>query len=254
MPSGCVVSRHWAERLRVANINESDVAKPVTIVLPFYQAHEFLNTHIETWCHYPETVRKHLSAIIVDDGSPRPAPVITEHPFPIRQFRIEVDVPWNWLAARNIGANYAAPDSWLLLTDMDHILPADTAEALVMGQHDPNFVYAFSRREHTGHAIHPHSASFFMTRRMFWNIGGYDERLAGVYGTDGTYRKRAMAVAPFKLLPQELIRYEYVADSSVTQFERKTPAMRDERRQRFATVPPGSRPKVLSFPFHEVTA
>jgi hypothetical protein len=51
-----------------------------------------------------------------------------------------------------------------------------------------------------------------------------------------------------------LIRYEYVADSSVTTYERKTPAMREQRRQRFASVPHDGRPKVLSFPYHEVTA
>lgn len=248
----CVVAKLWSRALPLANIHRTDVAKPVTIVLPFYQAHAFLNTQIATWCQYPEAIRQHVTAIIVDDGSPIPAPVIRVQPFPIRQFRIEVDVPWNWLAARNIGAHYAH-DGWLLLTDMDHVVPADTIDALVMGKHDPNVVYTFSRREHTGLAIHPHSASFFMTRKLFWTIGGYDERLSGVYGTDGTYRKRAMAYAPFKLLPDELIRYEYVADSSVTTYERKTPAMREQRRQRFAIVPQGAPPKVLSFPHREVT-
>lgn len=182
MPLGCAVGKPWSVLLPTANVKPSLVAKAVTIVLPFYNSHEFLKTHFETWWDYTEAVRQHLSAVIVDDGSPMPAALPTERPFPIRLFRIELDIPWNWLAARNIGAHHAS-DGWLLLTDMDHVLPESTAHGLINGRHDPNVVYAFSRREHTGLAIHPHSASFFMTKKMFWNIGGYDERLAGVYGT-----------------------------------------------------------------------
>jgi hypothetical protein len=214
-------------------------------VLPFYQAHEFLQTQFASWSLYPEAIARHISAIIVDDCSPEPMRLPDYRPFSVRAFRIEQDIPWNWLAARNIGAHYAS-DGWLVLTDMDHIVPVATMTSLVTGKHDPNVVYVFSRREHTGIAIHSHSASFFMIRKLFWTIGGYDERLSGVYGTDGTYRKRAMAYAPFKLLPEELIRYEYVADSSVTTYERKTPAMRELRRQRFAIVPKGAPPKVTA--------
>lgn len=251
MPSGCAVGRPWSVLLPAATVKPALVAKSVTIVLPFYNSHEFFKTHMETWWNYPEAIRQYLSAVIVDDGSPVPATLPEVLPFSMRLFRIEVDIAWNWLAARNIGAHYA-PDGWMLLTDMDHVLPEATSYALINGRHDPNVVYAFSRREHTGQAIHPHSASFFMTKKMFWAIGGYDEALAGVYGTDGSYRKRVASAAAMKLLPQELIRYEYVADSSVTTYERKTPAMREARRKRFASVSPGAPPKVLSFPFHEV--
>ena len=76
------------------------------------------------------------------------------------------------------------------MTDIDHVLPASTAQALIYGQHDPKVVYAFSRIEHTGEKVNPHSASFLMTKKMFWKIGGYDEELSGHYGTDGDYRRR----------------------------------------------------------------
>lgn len=247
------MGKPWAAEHKTVKVENGMKAKTFTIVLPFYEAHEFLKTHLGTWGKYPKPIRDHLSAVIVDDGSPVPAPVIYEmaKPFPIRQFRIEIDVPWNWLAARNIGAHHA-PEGWMLMTDMDHVLPVETAHALIYGQHDPSIVYAFSRREHTGEKVNPHSASFFMTREMFWRIGGYDERLSGVYGTDGAYRKRVQAKTWIRVLTDELVRHEYVADSSVTRYERKTERMRELRRKRFASVPAGSPPKVLSFPFHEV--
>lgn len=251
MRSECAVGRPWAADSPVVSVPNGSEPKHVTIVLPFYEAHEFLATHLQAWWMYSDTIKRHLSAVIVDDGSPEPLCPIRSRPFPIRVFRIGVDVPWNWLAARNIGAHHA-PDGWLLMTDMDHVLPADTAHALIYGKHDPSIVYAFSRREHTGEPVNPHSASFFMTRQMFWRIGGYDERLSGVYGTDGAYRKRVMSQTWIRVLENELIRYEYVADSSVTRYERKTARMRELRRKRFASVPPGSAPKVLSFPYSEV--
>jgi hypothetical protein len=246
------MGKTWATGLRTVSVPKG-TAKPITIVLPFYQCSDFLREQLETWGHYSADLRRFLSALIVDDGSPVHAELPPQRPFPMRLFRIDVDIPWNWLAARNIGAHYA-PDGWLLLTDMDHVVPEHTAQALVSGKHDPSMVYAFSRREHTGQAINPHSASFFMTRKMFWYIGGYDERLSGVYGTDGSYRKRVASVTQIKILQDELIRYEYIGDSSVTTLERKTDAMRDLRRRKFALIQNGTPPKVLSFPHHEVVA
>jgi hypothetical protein len=172
-------------------------------------------------------------------------------PFPLRVFRIDVDIPWNWLAARNIGA-HAAEDGWLLLTDMDHVVPVETIEGVIYGRHDPAIVYVFSRKEYTGQSVPPHSASFLMTRAMFWSIGGYDERLSGVYGTDGLYRKRVLAKASVTVLTDPLIRYEYVGDSSVVTYERKTKAMADARQRRLASIPPHTPPVVLSAPYHEV--
>lgn len=252
MPLGCAVGKPWSDGLTVVDVPRGRDPKRVTVVWPFYQAHLFLADQIHIWWErWPEDLWNFVEVIVVDDGSPVPAR-LRKTPCRTRLFRIEQDVPWNWLAARNIGAHHAETE-WLILTDIDHVIPEDTLRGVVFGQHDPNVVYAFSRREHTGESVNPHSASFFMTKAKFWQIGGYDERLAGVYGTDGSYRKRMMAKSVVKVLAEELIRYEYVADSSVTTYERKTPAMRQARARKFASVTSGD-PKTLSFPYHEVTA
>lgn len=250
MPWGFAVG-NWAKDLKAVKVPMGETPKRVTLVLPFYQNHGFLEQQIAVWRAYPSDVRESLSVIVVDDGSPQPAQGRSDVPF-LRLFRIEQDVRWNWLAARNIGAHHAAP-GWLLLTDMDHVVPTETLRALMHGSHDPSTVYVFHRREHTGEIVKPHSASFFLTRELFWTIGGYDEALSGHYGTDGVWRAEVSKHAPMRLLPEHLVRYEYVGDSSTTAYQRKQPEDAAVRRL-VAQRGKGWRPTTLSFPYHEVTA
>ncbi len=244
------VGKLWCQNIPLVNVPQGGEPKPITIILPFYENHDFLKVHLGWWATFPASLRRHLSAIIVDDGSPRPAVLPEDKPFPMRLFRIGVDVRWNWLAARNIGFHHA-PEGWCVVTDMDHIIPESTATALVYGKHIPEMVYAFSRIEHSGEAINPHSASFLMTKAIFWRTGGYDEALSGHYGTDGDYRRRLAHVAPLSILHDRLIRYEYQGDSSTSTYKRKQPedakakAIIGQRGK-------GWKPQALTFPYTEV--
>jgi hypothetical protein len=242
----------WCRDLPVARVPRAASPKAVTLVVPFYENHAFLHTQTDVWREYPPDLARHLSIVLVDDGSPAPCVKPTGMRCPLRLFRIEVDVRWNWLAARNIGAHEAA-DGWLLLTDMDHVLPAETLQAIVHGAHAPGTVYAFARREHSGEPAFPHSASFLMTRETFWRTGGYDEALSGHYGTDGDFRRRLAKTAPLALLPDALIRHEYQGDSSTVRYARKQP-IDAAVKSLVAGRRPGWRPRVLSFPYHEVAA
>lgn len=244
----------WSAALPVVHVPVTDTPKHVTLVLPYYENPQFLRTQLAWWATFPAHLLAHLSVILVDDGSPRTpaAAAIAGAVLPpdLRIFRLDVDVRWNWLAARNIGAHHAA-DGWLLLTDMDHVVPVTTLSALVYGAHDPSLIYGLSRIEADGTALAPHPNSWFMTRTRFWQVGGYDEALSGHYGTDGDWRRRCAAVAPICILEDRLIRHEHVGDSSTTHYLRKQPedaGVRAIVAQRRA----GWRPKVLSFPFHEV--
>ena len=243
----------WSEKLPTVTAPQSDQAKPVTLIVPFYLNARFLRAHLAWWRTFPAYLRAHLSAIIVDDGSPEPAADVLrvgDHPFPIRLFRIREDVRWNWLAARNIGFHHA-PDGWCLVTDMDHVVPESTVSAVVYGHHDADVIYGFSRREHTGVTIAPHPNSWLMTRAIFWKVGGYDEALSGCYGTDGDWRRRMAAVAPIHILTDRLIRHEYQDDSSTTAYLRKQPE--DAKvKQIIAARGKGWKPKTLSFNYDEV--
>ncbi len=228
----------------------------ITLIYPYYENPAFFQRQLGHWNCMAADLREVISVVVVDDGSPsNPAEKIVRScgnlGFDFRLFRIEVDVRWNWLAARNIAAHHAT-DKWILLTDMDHVVPLDVLRTLVSAELSDNTIYRFSRREHDGKQIHPHPNSWFMTRQMYWAIGGYDEDASGYYGTDGDYRRRAAETATVEILPLELERHEYQGDSSTTAYKRKQredargkQILRDKARR-------GLPPKVLSFPYHEV--
>jgi len=248
------MGRLWCADLPTVTVPRAAASKHVTLVIPYYENSVFLLQQLDGWFGIAADVRASLSAVIVDDGSPEnPAARVLSGqllPFPIRLFRIDVDIRWNWLAARNIGFHVAGP-GWVLVTDMDHVVPERTARAVTEGVHDPDVVYAFSRVEHTGAPANPHSASFLMTRAMFWKVGGYDEALSGHYGTDGTYRRQCAAVASMQVLTDPLVRYEFVQDSSTTRYLRKQPEDAAVKHIIAARAKTWS-PRVLSFPYHEV--
>jgi hypothetical protein len=242
--------------------------RDLTVVLPYYENPGMLQEHERSWATFPAKVRDHLQAIVVDDCSPtRPAvlsPVTSLAS--VRLFRILEKRRWNWLACRNLGVSQAATD-WVLLTDIDHLLPVETVEYLQGTKLDPMKVYRLSRvdaprplpyalSDCASYKIHPNT--WLMTRAMFDRIGGYDERLSGCYGTDGEFRDRvnihARAVV---ILTQVHIRYprEIIADASTVGFTRKNDEQNDKdliaRRIERDKIS-GWRPLRLSFPWERV--
>lgn len=248
-----MIGTPWSAKLSTVKVSRAETPKSVTFIYPFFENSQFLARQLEHWRHYPPEVCAHLSAIVVDDCSPDPASDVIRgqlRPFPLRLFRIEKKARWNWIAARNIGAHHAS-DGWLLLTDMDHMVPATTAYAAVYGKHDPGVIYGFSRNESTGQRLTPHPNSWLMTRSMFWKAGGYDEAFSGYYGTDGEIRRRFAATAPMLILSEDLVRHEYDGDSSTRTYLRKQPE--DAAVKRIIAARANDwKPKTLSFPYHEV--
>jgi hypothetical protein len=244
--------------------------RPFTLILPYYDNPGMLAIQFEKLQALPGEVRDELHLIVVDDGSPL-APIsspgddalrygefIGSVPFlaSVQAYRIEVDVRWNWLAARNIGVEKARTD-WVLMTDMDHVVPEATARRIQEKKLDPERAYRFSRVDAPDLTPYkPHPNSWLLTRDRMHKIGGYDERFSGFYGTDGEFRDRVKENSrEIVVLDEVLVRYpgEVQADARTTRYGRKEKQDHEGvTRIRAQIAREGGRPKTLSFPYRQV--
>lgn len=234
--------------------------RPFTLILPYYENPEMLGEQSERIAQLPAEVRAAMHLIVVDDGSPtKPAEGVALADMGLASFqlyRIDVDVRWNWLAARNIGVE-KAPTDWVLMTDMDHTIPEATARRIQEKKLDPARAYRFNRvdaPDMTPYKAHPNT--WLLTRELMDKIGGYDERFSGFYGTDGEFRDRVKATSKeIVILDEVMVRWprEVIADASTTKYGRKEKQDHEGvTRIRAQIAKEGGRPRRLSFPYHQV--
>jgi hypothetical protein len=205
----------------------------LSLVMPYYRNPGMLAEQYRVWSAYPKNLREEdIEVVLVDDGSPvgrraievpRPADLP-----PLRIYQVTVDLPWHQHGARNLGASEAI-GPWLLLTDMDHVVPAASLQDLLArlpgaGRRD---VFTFHRVDaphlHPTRDAHgqlkPHVNTFAVHRAHYWAVGGYDEDCVG-YGTDGFFRTRLLAASTrHHLATVPIVRYprEVIPDASTSE-------------------------------------
>jgi len=236
------------------------MSRKLTLCLPYYRNSGMLSLQFDRLGALPRALKSQLELIVVDDGSPDGEAQGREIGLPVRIFRIEVDVRWNQDAARNIAAHHAK-HGWLLLTDMDHLVPRETLEVAIQRGLDKKTAYRFNRTTleslspWTETPYKPHPNSWLMTRALFDHMGGYDERFAGYYGTDAEFRDRLQQHARVEILGATITRVprDTIPDASTTTYQRKAPEDRrilDIKAER--ALIPNWKPLRLQFPYHEI--
>lgn len=247
-----------------------------SLIIPYYRNVEMLKRHIQEWEKYPRAVQ----IILVDDGSPEPAEdVLLEHASPelierVRLFRVDIDIPWNRGGARNLGAT-VADTTWIVHIDIDHLLPATAAAAIAEFDASVKRWYRFERfRVGTADEtrrkdfrkngipddvafgkIHPHVDSYLVTKRAFWEIGGYDEDYSGCLGGGNPFLAALEAHQQCEMAPESLQLHVYtrsvVKDASDWALSRSPDEFSRRRRQkeRDRNIIPKN---PLRFPWHEV--
>lgn len=207
--------------------NPNASAPVISIVFAYYENPSMLALQWKEIAAYPASIKSAIEILVVDDASPRTPAASVTRPRGLprhRVYRIEKDIPWNQDAARNIGA-HEAHGQWLLLTDIDHVVPASTLEGLLAAPLDSSVFYSFGRvKFDSGESREPHPNSYFMAKNMYWDIGGHDEDFAGIYGKDVLFRRRALAHArevPLVDLPLARVGQSMVADSGTWTISRE---------------------------------
>ena len=231
----------------------------ITLVMAYYENPGMLKIQYDDWISLPNRLHEQVDYIVVDDGSPRwPAKVPLPHPR-FKLFRMGVDIAWNQDACRNIGVRHADTD-WLLLTDIDHRIPEKTWEYLFSRSWNPTHAYYFQRVSAPDmEQYKPHPNSWLIHKKLYEQVGGYDERFAGYYGTDGDFKVRLLAAAAkYVQLHANIIRVgrEVVPDASTTTYQRKLPqdnlAIKRILKERAELPSQEQRPHRFRFPYQRV--
>lgn len=191
----------------------------ITIGFPYYNQPEMMARHLEEWATYSDEVKSRISAVIVDDGSAEPLRIDADPGFPVRVYRVLDDIPWNISGAKNLIMR-EAPDDWVLITDIDHVLTADNAAKMFA---------MFTAKRPPGKALKPlrmrggkpyksHITTMLVHRDDWWRCGGMDEDFAGHYGEGTPFIRNLAAVAEIAKTNKfalELVGIEDVADAHV---------------------------------------
>lgn len=240
------------------------------LVMAYYDNAKMLAKHIAYWRGLPHEIANNLHVTIVDDCSPnvpakqavvdaaiassRGGELELHRLASLSIFCMNYDIPWNQDACRNIGVSRTQAN-WVLLTDMDHLVPESTWRRLMKANLDSDCAYRFRRlSEPDLSAYKPHPNTWAMHSDLYWKAGGYDEALAGNYGTDGDFLRRVQQVASVIELKEFVIRYprEVIPDASTTSLVRKDPQQKEAIQAAFRARGADWKPQHFRFPYHQV--
>lgn len=240
----------------------------LTIAMPYYEAPQMLIEQLRWWEDYA-TEKMPVSIVIVDDGSPKnPAQhtLIMEKIPPglsLEVYRVKENIPWNHAGARNL-AMHVVKTKWILLTDIDHLLLPWSVKKLLQQQLDPSMVYQpprYDRVDGIPMRFKRHIDSYIITKDLFWEVGGYDETLAGYWnGAFEPFRKALKREVEIREIESgHLLRFnndDKIPDANVVEWGRKgseydinqNPEMKKYQKRAMSVY----KPKVLQFEWEQV--
>jgi hypothetical protein len=175
--------------------------KKITINLSYYNQDKVLKDHIYLWKSYSNEIKDQISFCIVDDCSKIPADEVLSDidlsDLDIHIYRVTEDLYCNIAGVRNLAATVCETD-WMVILDMDTMIPEKSARSMIFWSHTPNrgCCFKFNRRvpsdknHEKNNKIHP--AVCLLRKDDYWDVGGCEEDLVGHYGqTDPIFWYRA---------------------------------------------------------------
>lgn len=215
-----------------------------SLCYPYHNNPRMLAQHYDSYVGYPPEIARGLELVVCDDASEDaeratyPEEFLRwlgergEYPH-VSIFRIPPPhIPWSHRVASNIAA-HESRGKWLLMTDIDHIVPLGTWRFLMDDDRRPRLAtdraYRFERRNVDGSTYKSHPDSWLFHRSLWDQIKGYDERYRGSYGQNMAFINRVEHYCPIECLPVPLIRVgrDEIPDASERTLPRKSPEARE---------------------------
>ena len=166
----------------------SNTCPKITISLGYYNDKDHIQAHLDEFIKYPQNIKIQ----IIDDGS-KVSPIINllhDIPKKINIFRIEEDILWNIPGSRNLSATVATTP-WILILDMDQIITISNLKKILELPLDNDYeFYTFNRK--LGDKNKFTAGTMLVSRKLWWECGGYDEDFVGNYGYNDPFFKFKM--------------------------------------------------------------
>jgi len=162
----------------------------VTIVCAVFGQPNMLLRQLTEFANYQEDIRENLRFIIVDDhGDPAVTPhvgALFNELFPTEVYRVEDEINWNQMGARNLGME-RAPDGWCLMIDPDMVIEATTMFRMIAATNklgEGNLIkFGLKHVNEPKRDVDMSSPNTYLIQRSdFWKVKGYDEDFAGNKG------------------------------------------------------------------------
>lgn len=160
----------------------------LTIVMAVYGQPLMLQEQLLAISSYPQAVREQLTVIVVDDCGEPPVRegTITCLDAIIKSaklFRVEQDIPWNQMGARNLAMHHAS--GHCLLIDPDMVFDGRTMARMIEAAKKlaRGHVIKWGLRHLNSGKVDMSSPNTWLIHRDdFFAVGGYDEDYAGHKG------------------------------------------------------------------------
>jgi hypothetical protein len=182
----------------------------IDIIYSYYNGIDLLEKYIDHWNNNFNNTKHKINFIIVDDHSIESYKVINvmkkkDIKCNLQVYYVEDDILWNEMGARNLGGTQAISDVVLFL-DWDHVITEELIHEIFTWEFNEQSLYLFHRKQYKSHLPLwdnllfnkwlqetkiietpgprgvPVRSAFCLTRKLWENVGGFDEDFAGNYG------------------------------------------------------------------------
>jgi len=155
----------------------------LSVIVACYGQPMMMSHFYDSVFEWHRAVRSEIELIVVDDcGQP---PQTIPHDLGLwghQLLRVDIDIPWNQMGARNLGL-HVARGKWVLMLDPDCTVSRLVMIRLLMEtRSDPGKTVRLLGLAYRGEMDHTSPNMWFGPKAVFDEVGGYDEDYAGNKG------------------------------------------------------------------------